>query len=183
METFCEKLKEDDRISSFEICKDLPYDSFDNRYIYIDKEEVFVGDTITISIEGDCDIYMQGFYYDSIIIKPINYDSNNDYDANYFKEIKNVNAVIKKIDSLLLLIDNSSYFGLIKTIDKLSRSPLYQVVEFNYIYVIHPIWEIIDDNNVSYIINQDNSLTLTALKAGSVIIKYDGIERTIKIGE
>lgn len=46
---------------------------------------------------------------------------------------------------------------------------------------MHPIWEISNTEIVDFIINDDNTITITALKHGSVIVKFGEIECNITI--
>ena len=147
-EIFISKLKEDDRIESFEFCKDLPFESFDNRFLESEKKVIHVKESTTIYISGECDIYWQHFYYDLIFIKPKKYDIKNNYGKNDFAEIKNIDYIEKKNDGLLIKLRFSNYYELIKNVDMLARNNKNQDVELVYIYVIHPIWEISNDECV-----------------------------------
>ena len=46
---------------------------------------------------------------------------------------------------------------------------------------MHPIWEIDNEECASFIVNNDNSITLTALKEGTAKVRFDEIECTITI--
>ncbi len=84
-------------------------------------------------------------------------------------------------DKLLVILNTLNYYELINTMDILARTDYIQQIYFNYIYVIPPIWEISDEEIVDVTINDDNSITIKALKSGAVNIKYDGIECNITI--
>lgn len=81
---FVMNLKGDQRIKYYEICKDLPYESIDNRYLECENNIINVGDQIKITLSGTSDIYMQPFLDDSFYVTPINYDKNSD--LSYFKK-------------------------------------------------------------------------------------------------
>lgn len=178
---FAMKLKEDQRIESYEICRDLPYESIDNRYFEYENNIIEVGDKMKITLSGTSDIYMQQFVYDSFYVTPINYDANKEYDLSYFGEIKNISYIKNVRGRLLIVINNSNYHDLIKTMDKLAKSDYIEFIDFNYIDVIHPTWEISNKELIDVIINDNSSITITALNSGIVNIKYDGIECTITI--
>ena len=84
-------------------------------------------------------------------------------------------------DKLLVILNTLNYYELINTMDILARTDYIQQIYFNYIYVIPPIWEISDEEIVDVTINDDNSITIKALKSGAVNIKNDGIECNITI--
>lgn len=97
MESFINKLKSDNKIESFSVCKDLPYESFENRKMKYDKEEIEVGESLTISLEGECDIYSQTFEYDSFYVKSIDYSKDKAYSENDFPELKDIDYIEKKM--------------------------------------------------------------------------------------
>ncbi len=178
---FVMKLKEDQRIETYEICRDLPYESIDNRYFEYENNIIKVGDKMKMTLDGTCDIYKQQFVYDSFYVTPINYDADKVYDLSYFGEIKNISYIKNVRGKLLIVINISNYYDLIKTIDKLAKADYIEFIDFNYIDVIHPTWEISNRELIDVIINDNNSITITALNSGIVVIKYDGIECTITI--
>lgn len=183
LDQFIANLKEDPNIKSYEICKDLPYESIDNRYFEYENNTIKVGDELKISLRGveDSDIYQPKFVYDSFYITPIDYDGNKDYSIDYFGEVDNISCMKKYKDKLLVILNTLNYYELINTMDILSRTDYIQQIYFNYIDVIPPIWEISDEEIVDVTINDDNSITIKALKSGAVNIKYDGIECNITI--
>ncbi len=183
LDKFIANLKEDPNIKSYEICKDLPYESIDNRYFEYENNTIKVGDELKISLRGgeDSDIYQPKFVYDSFYITPIDYDENKDYSVDYFGEVDNISCMEKYKDKLLVILNTLNYYELINTMDILARTDYIQQIYFNYIYVIPPIWEISDEEIVDVTINDDNSITIKALKSGAVNIKYDGIECNITI--
>ena len=67
--------------------------------------------------------------------------------------------------------------------DVLAKTEYIQLVDFNYIEVIHPIWEFSNKEIIDVVVNDDNSITISALKSGIVNIKYDGIECEITISD
>lgn len=183
LDNFIANLKEDPNIKSYEICKDLPYESIDNRYFEYENNTIKVGDELKISLRGgeDSDSYQPKFVYDSFYITPIDYDENKDYSVDYFGEVDNISCMEKYKDKLLVILNTLNYYELINTMDILARTDYIQQIYFNYIYVIPPIWEISDEEIVDVTINDDNSITIKALKSGAVNIKYDGIECNITI--
>lgn len=178
---FIMKLIEDQRIQSYEICMDLPYESIDNRYFEYENNIIEIGDKMEISLSGTSNIYRQQFVYDSFYVIPSNYDANKEYVSSYFEEIKNISYVKNARGRLLIVINNSNYYDLIKTIDQLAKTDYIEFIDFNYIDVINPIWEISNKELIDVIINDNNSITITALNCGIVDIKYDGIQCTIII--
>lgn len=183
LDKFIANLKEDPNIKSYEICKDLPYESIDNRYFEYENNTIKVGDELKISLRGgeDSDIYQLKFVYDSFYITPIDYDENKDYSVDYFGEVDNISCMKKYKDKLLVILNTLNYYELINTIDILARTDYIQQIYFNYIDVIPPTWEISDEEIVDVTINDDNSITIKAIKSGVVNIKYDGIECNITI--
>lgn len=183
LDKFIANLKEDPNIKYYEICKDLPYESIDNRYFEYENNTIKVGDELKISLRGgeDSDIYQQKFVYDSFYITPTDYDENKDYSVDYFGEVDSISCMEKYKDKLLVILNTLNYYELINTMDILARTDYIQQIYFNYIDVIPPIWEISDEEIVDVTINDDNSITIKALKSGAINIKYDGIECNITI--
>lgn len=183
LEKFTEKLSTDKRVEYFSLCKDLPYDSFDNRYLQYECDEINVGDSLTISLVGDCDIYSKPFEYNSIYVTPINYDRNKVYTTDDFPNIQNIDYIYNRDYGLVISLKDSNYFELIKTIDLLANDNDIKEVEVVWIDIVRPIWEISNNELVSYVINNDDSITITALKPGMVILNYDGFECQLKISK
>ena len=48
IDSFCDKLRNDERISSLQMSSDLPFESYDNRYMEYDKNPITVGESINI---------------------------------------------------------------------------------------------------------------------------------------
>ena len=183
IDEFITNLKNDERVSSYEICKDLPYESIDNRYFEYENSNIKVGDKLKITLSGNSDIYLQKFLYDSFFVIPANYDESKEYDKSFFPEIDNVLYVKNINGKLLVALNNSDYYELITTMDALAKTEYIQLVDFNYIEVIHPIWEFSNKEIIDVVVNDDNSITISALKSGIVNIKYDGIECEITISD
>lgn len=97
------------------------------------------------------------------------------------KKIKDISYIKKLDDKLLISLNNSNYYDLIKTMDKLARADYIEFIDFIDFCVIPPIWEISDEELIDVITYDINSITFIALKPGIVNIKYDGFECTITI--
>ena len=181
IDSFCDRLKKDERISSFNMCKDLAFESYDNRFMKYDKSIINVGESITISIKGDCNIYYQPFYFDLLCVKPINYNFRNEYNISDYPEIDDISFIDSTLHWLIIGFSNSNYYKIVKTIDLLARNTSNECVDFLEMRVIQPIWEIDNEELASFVINNDNSITLKAIKPGNVKVSYDGIECSISI--
>lgn len=181
VDEFINKLGKDKRIQYYEKCKDLPYESIDNRYFEYSKDNIEVGDKLTIKLMGNSDIYMKKFLYDSFYVIPNDYDKNRNYNKNYFSKIDNIIDVENKNGKLLIRLIHSDYYELISTMDIIARKKNVQFIDFDYIEVVSPIWELDNKELVDVVFNDDNSITITALKPGVVNIKYDVITCKINI--
>lgn len=181
IDEFINKLRKDKRIQYYEKCKDLPYESIDNRYFEYPKDNIEVGDKLTIKLMGNSDIYMEKFLYDSFYVIPNDYDKNRNYNKNYFSKIDNILDVENKNGKLLIRLIHSDYYELISTMDIIARKKNVQFIDFDYIEVVSPIWELDNKDLVDVAFNDNNSITITALKPGVVNIKYDVITCNINI--
>ena len=130
---------------------------------------------------GNSDIYMKKFLYDSFYVIPNDYDKNINYNKNYFSKIDNILDVENKNGKLLIRLIHSDYYELISTMDIIARKKNVQFIDFDYIEVVSPIWELDNKDLVDVVFNDNNSITITALKPGVVNIKYDVITCNINI--
>lgn len=127
VDEFISKLGKDKRIQYYEKCKDLPYESIDNRYFEYSKDNIEVGDKLTIKLMGNSDIYMKKFLYDSFYVIPNDYDKNRNYNKNYFSKIDNILDVENKNGKLLIRLNHSDYYELISTMDIIARKKMYNL--------------------------------------------------------
>lgn len=181
IDSFCDKLRNDERISSLQMSSDLPFESYDNRYMEYDKNPITVGESINIFLNGDSHIYYQRFLFNAVYFKPVNYNFRNEYNISDYPEIEGISFIDKNINGLTIYFTSDDYYKVVKTVDILSRNPSNLNAGFLEINVMHPIWEIDNEECVSFIVNNDNSITLTALKEGTVKVRFDGIGCTITI--
>lgn len=181
LEECLNQFKNDEKVSSCWKCKDLPYEAFDYRYLQCDKDKIQVGDTFTIALKGDCDLYYQSFSYQSFFVKPVNYDENKTYRRKSFPKLHNIAYISNEYNGIYIGIKKANYYDLIQSMDILARSKDIQLVEFNYIDVIRPIWEIDKSEQVIVVEERENSITLQAELSGVLHIRFDGIECTIEI--
>ena len=181
MDLFVSKLKGDQKVLYYEVCKDLEYESIDNRFLEYDKDVIKVGETLNIKLSGNSDLYMQPFVFDSFYITLENYNKEKDYTSNDFFKVKNIESIIKGNEKLLVTLKNSDYYELIRTIDKFAREDYIQNVSLNYICVIPSDWEISNGELIDIMRNSDNSITIVGLNSGIVNIKYEHLECNIII--
>lgn len=181
IDEFITNLKNDPKISSYEICKDIPFESNDERFFEYESSTIKVGDSLKIDLAGKDNRYKERFPFDSFRVIPVNYKNNTDYSKLYSKKANNISYVLENNNDLLIVLNTSDYYELIKTMDKFARSNKIQFVDFNYLNVIHPIWEV-NNNELVEIVEEDyKSITIKALMPGTVRIKFDGIECYIEI--
>lgn len=180
MDEFCDKLKKDERINTYGNSKYLPYESYDNRYLSFEKSVINVGESLTISLNGDCDIYMPPLY-DELIIKPLGYSKDKNYDSMINKYIKNIMYISYRSNDIFIKLNEANFYDLVKIMDVFSKMPDIEEVGFNYLDVIMPIWEFSDSEIVSYTNNSTKSITIIGLKPGTVKIRFDGFECSITV--
>lgn len=172
-EEFINQLLLNEKVKSAEKCKDLPYESFDERYLKYDSDTIKVGDTLTITMSGEADIYRQYFLYNSLYVTPVNFDENKEYTEEDFPELNNIQSIQNKKTELIINIKDSSYFNIIKTVSKLAQSKNIESVRLRPFDVIYPIWEIDHPELVEFEM-EIGSITIKAVAPGKVTITYDG---------
>lgn len=182
---FIDLLSLDGRINSSYKCRDLPFDSTDNRYLDIITNNIKVGETLEIIEKGEYNHYCQQFYHEGILIELSNYDANKVYliDDFPFVDIASVGKSIR--GRLYLELKKPGYYNVIKTLDILARLSIIKSVEPVYFDVVQPVWEISDRAIIDFVDEkQKYNLGMTkvvGLRPGEVTIYYSGLNYIITV--
>lgn len=132
-----ETLKIDKRVRSARILADAPFEPVNTLHFNEAEIRAKVGDTITLTVNGDSSEYAPWFSYNSIF--PIvlkNYDRNKTYTAADFplsgaSRIETMN--LDYADYLELYLETPSYFNAIKAVHAVAQNPNVLAVGLNYV--------------------------------------------------
>lgn len=179
-EIFRSQVKNDIGMAYTHNCRDIPYESTDTRYIECEKDIIEIGEAITLELKGTKDYYMQQFDFEGFLVLPQKSLQLKEYQVSDFPQID-----LKEIETLengwlYFHLNSSDYYGLINSIDAISRLDMFEKIKFDKreITMIPPsIWEFSDDNIVEIVEHDDGSgkITVKGISKGEVLISFEGI--------
>lgn len=155
-----ETLKADKRVKSAKILTDVPFEPVNTLHFNEAEIHAKVGDTVTLTINGNSSEYAPWFSFDSIF--PIvlkKYDRNKTYTPEDFplsgaSKIEAMN--LSYADYLQLYLGTPSYFNAIKAVHAVAQNPDVIAVGLNYVGhpdVIYPDKWYVSDTALAEITN------------------------------
>lgn len=182
-EEFVILLEQDERINHANSGRDIPFETVDTRYIEKEKDTIFVGETLRLTLMGNIDYYVQPFDFKGFFVKPA---TAKQYNVQSFPGVVLKSVTQEKEGWLYLELKEEGYFNVVKACDKVARLSTIEKVEKGkeeVVSVIPPIWQVSDETIVSIETNSDNYAlaVITGLKAGKVTVDYDSIKCEIII--
>ena len=165
----------------------VPFESYDNRYIYAPKTTINVGEKVSLSIEGERDYYIKYFNFNEIYIY-----LKTDINFYNFKEFGKlgVRFVSRNENSYVLLLKEDNYFNLIKVLDKICRinNETFDCISANYKYVFtdsftqYTYWRIINDDVGTLTVNQvTDEVIFEGKSKGTAIVWYQNLSIEITV--
>lgn len=165
----------------------VPFESYDNRYIYAPKTTTNVGEKVSLSIEGERDYYIKYFNFNEIYIY-----LKTDINFYNFKEFGKlgVRFVSRNENSYVLLLKEDNYFNLIKVLDKICRinNETFDCISANYKYVFtdsftqYTYWRIINDDVGTLTVNQvTDEVIFEGKSKGTAIVWYQNLSIEITV--
>ena len=166
---------------------DVPFESYDNRYIYAPKTTINVGEKVSLSIEGERDYYIKYFNFNEIYIY-----LKTDINFYNFKEFGKlgVRFVSRNENSYVLLLKEDNYFNLIKVLDKICmiNNETFDCISANYKYVFtdsftqYTYWRIINDDVGTLTVNQvTDEVIFEGKSKGTAIVWYQNLSIEITV--
>ena len=179
-EIFDNQVKSDIGTAYTRYCYDIPYESIDTRYIECEKDIIEVGESTSLEIKGIKNYYVQPFDFNGFLVLPKESLQSKEFKITDFPQIDLQG--IEKLENgwLYFHLNSSDYYSLINSIDAISRSDVFEKVEFDKreITLIPPSnWEISDHAIVEIVEFDYNSgkIIVKGISKGEVLIKFDGI--------
>lgn len=180
-QAFIELLNKDERINHASKCRDLPFETVDTRYIEREKDTVSVGETLSLTIKGNIDYYVQPFDFRGLFVQP---KRNKNYTVKDFRGI-DLKSVKKEENGWLYLeLKEEGDFNLIKASDKISRLSSIDITEpdKSNFCVIPPIWQVSDPSIAEF--EDPNCIPTAVLRGilpGEVVVDFGGVKCNIVI--
>ena len=179
-EIFDSQVKNDIGTAYTRYCYDLPYESIDTRYIECEKDIIEVGESTSLEIKGTKNYYVQPFDFNGFLVLPKELLQSKKFKISDFSQIDLQGIETLENGWLYFHLNSSDYYSLINSIDAISRSDMFEKVEFDKreITLIPPSnWEISDHAIVEIVEFDYNSgkIIVKGISKGEVLIKFDGI--------
>lgn len=179
-EIFDNQVKSDIGTAYTRYCYDIPYESIDTRYIECEKDIIEVGESTSLEIKGIKNYYVQPFDFNGFLVLPKELLQSKKFKISDFSQIDLQGIETLENGWLYFHLNSSDYYSLINSIDAISRSDMFEKVEFDKreITLIPPAnWEISDHAIVEIVEFDYNSgkIIVKGISKGEVLIKFDGI--------
>ena len=166
---------------------DVPFESYDNRYIYAPKTTIKVGEKVSLSIEGERDHYTKTVNFNEIYIV-----LKKDVGFYNFKEFGKlgVRFVDREKNSYLLILKEDNYFNQIKVLDKICRTnndafekvSTYWRLPVTDSFTQHTYWRIINDDVGTLTVNQvTDEVIFEGKSKGTAIVWYQNLSIEITV--
>lgn len=185
-EIFNDQVKKDIRTACTRHCYDIPYESIDTRYIECEKTIIEVGESTSLEIKGTKNYYVQPLDFNGFLVLPKESLQSKEFKISDFSQIN-----LQKIETLgngwlYFQLNSSDYYSLINSIDTISRSDMFDKVEFDKreTTLIPPSsWEISDPSILEIVKVDYNSgrIIVKGMSKGDVLIRFDGIVRELTV--
>lgn len=179
-EIFDDQVKNEIETAYTRYCYDMPYESMDTRFIECEKDIIEVGECTSLEIKGTKNYYVQPFDFNGFLVLPKESLQSKEFKLSDFPQIDLQG--IEKLENgwLYFHLNSNDYHGLINSIDAISRSDMFEKVEFDKrkITLIPPSnWEISDHAIVEIVDFDYNSgkIIVKGISKGEVLIEFDGI--------
>ena len=165
----------------------VPFESYDNRYIYAPKTTINVGEKVSLSIEGERDYYTKTVNFNEIYIY-----LKTDINFYNFKEFGKlgVRFVDREKNSYLLILKEDDYFNQIKVLDKICRTnndafekvSTYWRLPDTDSFTQHTYWRIINDDVGTLTVNQvTDEVIFEGKSKGTAIVWYQNLSIEITV--
>ena len=166
---------------------DVPFESYDNRYIYAPKTTINVGEKVSLSIEGERDYYTKTVNFNEIYIY-----LKTDINFYNFKEFGKlgVRFVDREKNSYLLILKEDDYFNQIKVLDKICRTnndafekvSTYWRLPVTDSFTQYTYWRIINDDVGTLTVNQvTDEVIFEGKSKGTAIVWYQNLSIEITV--
>jgi len=178
-ETFASQVKNDIGAAYIRNCRDIPYESADTRYIECEKEIIEVGESVSLEIKGTKNVYVQPFGFNGFLVLPKG-SLRKEYKISDFPQIDLQEIETLENGWLCFHLNSSDYYSLIRSIDAISRSDIFEKVEFDKreITLTPPSdWEFSDHTIVEIVASDHDAgkIIVKGIAKGEVLIGLDGV--------
>lgn len=179
-----ELLNQDARINHASVCRDLPFETVDTRYIDKAKDTIAIDETLTLQAKGSIDYYIQPFSFKGFLIKPL---TNKNYTVSDFPQVDLKLVEVRDNGWLYLELKKAGYFEVIKAINTLSRLSLIGksgLDKSELVSVIPPIWQTSDSSIADFESMAGGGYPTAVIKgrkAGKVTIDFGGVSCEITV--
>ena len=183
---FIELLENDERVASARICRDLPFETVDTRYIECEKTTIAVGETLTLEVKGSIDYFVPPYEENGIYIQLYDYNDTKVYTtADFpFLNLKKIESITNTNGNFLYLeLANGGYYNLIKAANLLALDKSIENVMINkyIITIIPPIWQVSDETIVEIVDLSNPKITIKGLLRGVVELEYASVSIEITV--
>ena len=183
-ETFNNQVKNDIEAINTRNCRDLPFETVDTRRIECEKDIIEVGESTTLEIKGTKDYYVQPFDFCGFLVLPKKSLQSKEYKISDFPQVDLQEIETLENGWLYFHLNSSDYFGLINSIDAISRLDMFDKTEFDKreTTLIPPSnWEFSATDIVEIVENGSGKIVVKGVSKGEVEINFDGIVRKITV--
>ena len=183
---FSDRLLLDPRINYVHNCRDIPFETVDTRRLEALVNPIAVDEMTTITFHGYVISGNRPFEFDGLSVWLTKQDENKTYGPEDFPQVK-LSSVLERFDGgFCLELSEPGYFNIVKAANALSRSSKIKAVEFYFICIIPPIWEISDTTVVDFADGfdywrYDQPATVIGKKAGTATVSLAGASIEITV--